>query len=235
MLAAGELEIGLIPSIEVQRIPGLSVLPGLCVAATHEVRSVLLVCDGEVEAIQRVALDENSRTSAALVKIVLNERYGLSPTWVTAAPRLDEMLSGCDAALVIGDVALQVDRRRHRVLDLAAEWRLLTGLPFVFAVWAVTATVDDADLAAPFHASLRRGLQEIDEIVEEAAIELDLAVPELRTYLTDNLCFHLAAAERQGLEEFYRRAAAHGLLEKVSPLRFLGEEPALLALPSHLL
>ena len=80
LLATGDLEVGLIPSIEVQRIPGLTVLPGLCVAATREVRSVLLLSRCPVHQIQRLALDENSRTSATLVRILLRETLGSNPS-----------------------------------------------------------------------------------------------------------------------------------------------------------
>jgi chorismate dehydratase len=220
LLAAGELEIGLIPSIEVQRIPELEVLPGLCVAATHEVRSVLLISTTPLDRVARVALDENSRTSVVLVRILLRELYDARPEYVAAAPRVGEMLDECDAALVIGDPALQVDRSRYRVLDLAAEWRRLTGLPFVFAVWAVAPGVECPDLQRHFRASLEQGLREIDAIVEEAVAELGLGRDELRCYLTRNLGFTLGAEERAGLEEFFARAARHGLLERVRPLRY---------------
>jgi len=165
-LAAGDLDVGLIPSIEAQRIAGLQVVPGLCVAATHEVRSVLLLSSRPVAEIRRVALDENSRTSAALVRIVLAERYGIEPQMVERAPEIDRMLAEADAALVIGDPALQVDRDRFVILDLAAEWRQLTGKPFVFAVWAARSGVAADGLVAALTASLGAGLEEMEAIIE---------------------------------------------------------------------
>ena len=141
-LAVGELDVGLIPSIEVQRIPGLTVLPGLCVAATREVRSVLLLSRCPADEIRRLALDENSRTSAALVRILLREKHGIEPECIAAEPDLEAMMARADAALVIGDPALHVDRTGYAVHDLAAEWRRFTGRPFVFAVWAVRDGVD---------------------------------------------------------------------------------------------
>jgi len=84
-LADGTLDVGLVPSIELARIPGLEVVPGLAIAATHEVRSVLLVSKVPVGEIESVALDENSRTSAALVRLLLAERYGLEPEYRPAA------------------------------------------------------------------------------------------------------------------------------------------------------
>ncbi|HXU44417.1 MAG TPA: menaquinone biosynthesis protein, partial [Thermoanaerobaculia bacterium] len=155
LLAEGSLDIGLIPSIEVQRIPGLKVLPDLCVAATHEVRSVLLLTRGPIEEVERVALDQNSRTSVALLRILFLERWKTKPTYAPQRADVERMMSEADAALVIGDPALKVDRERYRVYDLAAEWRSLTGLPFVFAVWAVRPEVEFPDLSFYFKSSLR--------------------------------------------------------------------------------
>lgn len=217
-LARGELDIGLIPAIEVQRIPGLSVLPGLCVAATREVRSVLLVARCPVEEVREVSLDLNSRTSAALVQIVLADRYGLRPRYRQALPEVEAMLRESDAALVIGDPALQVDRGRFLVLDLAAEWRALSGHPAVFAVWAVRQGVDLPDLMSVFQASLDLGLAEIETLISVYARELTLPVDEVRRYLLEYLSYSLGAEELAGLAEYYRRAALHGLIPAARPL-----------------
>ncbi len=212
LLAEGKLDIGLIPAIEVQRIPGLRVLPDLCVTASHEVRSVLLLARCPVEEIRRVALDLNSRTSAALVQIILADRYGLTPIYHQASPDAAAMLQDHDAALVIGDPALQVDRDRYLVLDLAVEWRALTGLPAVFAVWAVAPGVELADLPRYFEESLELGLAEMEEIIARSASELNLAPDEVRTYLRDNLSYRLGPKELASLAEYFRRAATHGLI-----------------------
>lgn len=222
-LRGGELEIGLIPAIEVQRIPGLIVLPDLCVSATHEVRSVLLVSRVPVEEIRRVALDLNSRTSAGLTRILLADRYGLSPEYIQARPEPETMLREADAALIIGDPALRVDRERYRVLDLAAEWRALTGLPAVFAVWAVRDHVELPNLAFYFKSSLRYGLSSMDTLVRESAAELDLDPEEVRTYLTENLTFVLKDEQLAALREYYRRAHLHGLIDEPRELRLWGE------------
>lgn len=220
LLGQGNLDVGLIPSIEVQRIPNLRVLPDMCIAARHEVRSVLLVSRGPVEEIRRVALDQNSRTSATLVRVLLRERYGLDPEYVHERPDPERMLSEADAALIIGDPALRVDRERYRIIDLAAEWHELTGLPFVFAVWAVRPEVDIPDLPFYFKSSLRYGLSSLDTVVREAAAELNLDSSEVRTYLTENLSFFLREEEIEGLEEFYRRAHNHGLILEPRPIEF---------------
>jgi len=219
-LAAGTLDVGLVPSIELARIPGLVVLPGLAIAATHEVRSVLLVSRVPVGEIESVALDENSRTSAALVRLILEDRYGLLPEFRPARADLGAMLEDADAALIIGDPALAVPRERYVVLDLAGEWLEMTGLPFVFAVWAVREAVATDDLVAPFTASLELGLLELDAIVAETASETGLAPAILRDYFTRNLRYRMGPAEQAGLAEFLRRCAEHGLTPAPSALRF---------------
>ncbi len=220
MLSQGNLDVGLIPSIEVQRIPRLRVLPDLCVAARHEVRSVLLVSRCAPEEIRKVALDQNSRTSVTLLRILLRERWGLDPEYIHERPDPERMLAEADAALVIGDPALRVDRDRYHIVDLAAEWHTLTGLPFVFAVWAVRPDVELPDLPFYFKSSLRYGLSSLDTLVRESAAELGLDSDEVRAYLTDNLSFFLRREEIDGLEEFYRRAHAHGLILEPKPIEF---------------
>ncbi len=219
-LAAAELDVGLVPAIELQRIPGLRALPGPCVAANREVRSVLLISRCEIGRIRRVALDENSRTSAALVRILLRERYGVEAEYTQAPADLEAMLEEADAALLIGDPALAVDRGRYRVLDLAAAWRELTGHPFVFALWAAREEVAAPALERPFQESLRLAEAEMAELITEAARETGLDAGELEEYLTRCLSFHLGAEERAGLVEFFRRAHAAGLIPRVLPLRF---------------
>lgn len=220
-LGTGALDIGLIPSIEVQRIPGLRLLPGLCIAATHEVRSVLLVSKVPAKRIRRLALDENSRTSVALAKIVLSRAYGVAPECVSQPPALEEMMLRADAALVIGDPALRASVSDFLVLDLAEEWRKLTGLPFVFAVWAVRPGIAADGLVPFFHRSLRQGLENLDGLIAAAEGQLELDTKELREYLTVNLSFHLGDPELAGLREFYSQAAEMELIAEARPLEFL--------------
>jgi predicted solute-binding protein len=218
-LAEGSLDAGLIPSIEVPRIGGLEIVPRLCVSATHEVRSVLLVSRRPLARVRRIALDANSRTSAALTRILAAERWGIAPEYVEARPDVPAMLAGADAALLIGDPALQVDRERYLVVDLAAEWQALTGLPFVFAVWAVRpeAAARVPNLGAVFAESLRYGLDHLDDIVARAAAELSLPADLVHAYLTENLGYVLGEPERAGLDEFWRRARVHGLIDDAVP------------------
>jgi chorismate dehydratase len=220
MLGQGNLDVGLIPSIEVQRLPQLRVLPDICIAARHEVRSVLLLSRCPPEEIRKVALDQNSRTSVALLRILLRERWNVDPEYLHERADPERMLAEADAALLIGDPALKVDRDRYLVHDLAGEWHALTGLPFVFAVWAVRPEVELPELPFYFKSSLRYGLSSLDILVREAAAELGLESSEVREYLTENLSFFLRSEEIEGLQEFYRRAHNHGLILEPKPIEW---------------
>jgi chorismate dehydratase len=235
-LAAGRLDAGLLPSIELGRIPDLAVVPGLAIAATHEARSVLLVSRLPVAEIRSLALDENSRTSAVLARLLLEERYGVRPGLIAMAPRLEEMLAVADAAVIIGDPALRVPRDRYVVLDLAGEWLEWTRLPFVFAVWAARSDRRLPGLVERLWSSYRAGSMALDEIVRGAAVETGLPPAVLRDYYTRNLRYTMGPAEQAGLNEFLRRARAHGWADEVA-LRFLPtpagtQPPADLAVPT---
>ena len=154
LLAAGEIDAGMVPSIEILRIPDLEILPGPCIAATREVRSVLLLSRVPFSAVETVAADVNSRTSQSLVQILLADVFGVDARLTPTAPDPAGVPVGFDAALVIGDPALRVERDGFHVIDLAAAWRELTGLPFVFAVWAVRSRARRDGLAADLHESL---------------------------------------------------------------------------------
>jgi len=223
-LAAGEIDVGLIPSIEYQRIADLLVIPGSCVASDSAVRSVLLVSKVPYDEIRTLSLDQNSRTSATLVRILLKDLYGVEPVSAPAKPDLETMLAESDAALIIGDPALRIPMERDRVLDLATAWRELTGLPFVFAFWAIRAPAFRPGLEADFRRSAERGQRNLGVLAHEAGRELQLPEDYLLEYLERNLSFTLGEREVAGLVAFYRRAASLHPGEP-KPLRF-AQDPA---------
>jgi len=136
-LRAGTADIGIIPAAAYAQVPGLMVLPGVAIASRHPVRSILLVSRVPVAQIRTVALDTSSMTSVALTKILFEKWLGGGRTFTSMEPNVEKMLAQHDAALVIGDPALQIDRSRYLTFDLAEEWIRHTGKPFVFAFWAV--------------------------------------------------------------------------------------------------
>ena len=218
-LARGEVEAGLVPSIEAARIPGVRIVRGVGIASRERVRSVILVSREPLEAARTVALDVASRSSAAMARILFHDLLGMTPEFHTAAPDLGEMLTHHDAALLVGDPALKADLSGLHVLDLAEGWRRLTGLPFVFAVWAVRPSVPPE----PFLWSREYAKTHLAEVVA-VGLAADGALARRRSheYLDGNLHHDLEAEDEKGLAEFYRRAHVHGLLRSPDLPPFAG-------------
>ena len=226
-LAEGKADIGIIPAAAYTEIPGLLVLPEVAIASRRPVRSILLVSKIPIEQVRTVALDTSSLTSVALTKVLVEKWLGGGREYRAMDPNVEKMLEECDAGLVIGDPALQVDRSRYRTLDLAEEWIRHTGKPFVFAFWAVRgdalSEADPAlDLAAVFRDSRDHGLEKssLDEIAREWAPRVGLSEDGVRTYLTENIYYHLDQGCLDGLRLFYRYAAEIGALPKAPELQF---------------
>jgi chorismate dehydratase len=233
MLAAGQADIALIPVIEYQRIPGLNIIPDLAVASKRQVRSVLLAARRSLAEARTVTLDTSSRTSQTLVKILLAKRYGCQPQFVErtpdAAAHCENMLEASDAALVIGDPAMRLAASASQlgvqIYDLAEEWRALTGLPFVFAVWAVRADVDDQarTLVRDFLAAKQEGLTKLEELAATYAQDLALPYDGLLRYLRENVNYDLDEENRAGMQRYFELAYEARLIPGLRPLRFLSE------------
>ena len=231
-LAQANADIGIIPAAAYATIPNLAIITGVAIASKQAVRSILLVSHRPLEEIKTVALDNSSLTSVALTRILFEKFWGGQRLFVSAPPDLDTMLASHDAALLIGDPALQVDRSRYQTWDLAEEWIRFTGKPFVFAFWAVR---DDAlqstrlDLAAIFNQSRDHGLQpaNLDAIVRAWAPKLRITEQAARDYLTQSIHFYLDEDCLDGLRLFYAYAHRYGILPKMPELRFAGtDQPA---------
>jgi len=224
-LRAGEVHAGLISSIEFLRIPDLRLVPGLCIASPKRVRSVLLISKVPPDQIRTLALDASSRTSVVLVQLLLRERYGVSPRVTELPPGLPAMLEAHDAALMIGDGAMRASKEGLLVLDLAEEWHAWTGLPFVFAVWAVRgdapALPGPGGTASYFHQSLELGLANLDGIVEEAWPKVGWTRRELQEYFTENIHYRLEGPEEESLCLFFRKSVAQGFAPELKPLAYL--------------
>lgn len=224
-LASGEVDAGLISSIEFLRIPDLRIVPGLCIASPKRVRSVVILSKVPPEQIQTLALDASSRSSAVLGQVLLRERYGAAPTTHEMGPDPEKMLEAHDAALVIGDPAMRARKEGLMVMDLAEEWHAWTGLPFVFALWMVRG--DAPEIPAPggvapfFHRSLEMGQENLAAIIDEAWHAIGWTKLELREYLTENISYHLGEAERQSLALFFEKAVRHDFAPAGKSLRFL--------------
>ena len=212
-LASGETDVGLIPSIEYQRIAGLRVVRGLGIAAASEVRSVLLVSRVPRERIRSLSLDPASRTSAVLTRLLLKRQYGIEPI-------ARDRGADADAMLVIGDPALKTRLNGHVVLDLAAEWRAFSGHPFVFAFWALRPGVDAGSVEKIVRDSYAAARRDFPRLVAKEAGESGLSEAVIEDYLRHSLHYELDAGDLEGLEYFYRLAAEDRLIPRARPLEF---------------
>jgi chorismate dehydratase len=227
-LADGSADIGIIPAAAYASVPGLVILPEVAIAARAPVRSILLVCKVPLENVSSVALDSSSLTSVALTRVLFKKWWGAGRKFSSTPPHLEHMLEQCDAALLIGDSALQVDRRRYLTYDLAEEWVRLTNKPFVFAFWAVRqAALEECsptlDLSSVFKQSRDRGLltKNVAEIAKKWSPGIGLDENEVRSYLTENIHYQLDPECIEGLNLFYIYAKECGVLPLAPPLQFL--------------
>jgi len=216
-LAAAELDVALIPSVAFFQQPDYEIVSDACIGCRGPVWSVKLFSRVPPERIRTLALDEGSRTSVALVRILLNERFGLSPQLRPLPIRSEAGLDSIntDAMLLIGDRAIHSPPGEwNTVWDLGEEWNRWAELPFVFAMWVARPGITPSLLAevdGALRAARSAGLAHLPEIAEREAATIGLTARECLTYLRDNLYFHLGPREQAGLDLFYRHAVSLGL------------------------
>jgi chorismate dehydratase len=213
-LHAGELDVALIPSIELFRCAGddWSIVSDACIACRGPVWSVQLLFRKPPEQVRTLALDEGSRTSAALAQILLKDRCGIRPQLEPLPIGSQAESATADAILVIGDRALRGWGSEFcEVWDLGDQWCRATELPFVFAMWVARPHVDLSGLAAGLEAARDAGVAAAREIAAQQAARYSLTYEACLDYFEKYLYFRLGPRQQQGLELFYHRAVEVGL------------------------
>lgn len=215
-LADGRADIGIVPCAELPRL-NLTVLPGTGIASEGPVRSILLVSKVPIERIRVLAADSSSRTSVILARIVLARKYGAEPAIVSMGPDVPLMLEHADAALIIGDPALQLDPETipFHTLDLGSEWTGMTGLPMVFAVWAGRSALITGEVEDAFTKSCDFGLVRLDEIARSAGPARGLSESLVQQYLRRNIVFKLNARHYEGMRLFLELAESIRTTERL--------------------
>ena len=247
-LRRGDADVAIIPAIEYQRMDDVVILPDIGVAASGEIRSLLVVAKKPIERAKRIALDTGSRATAALVRMLAAGYWNITPEFVDAAPNPSEMLQEADAALIIGDPALRIAVKLDTlsgklpsgeqccqgdpdelpvpgfamlfVYDVAQQWHEMTGKPCVLAVWAGKRDAITPELVADFQASKEYGVQRMRDIAEAASVKLDLPTAALERYLSENIDFNLGEENLAGLRLYFEKAAQLGLTPGNKPLEF---------------
>jgi len=208
----GKVDVAMASTFATLEHPELQLLPGLGVTTTGAAWSVRLLSRVPVTEIHTLALDACSRSTTAMARIILADRYGVTPQCLDLPPDRDAMLAQADAAVLIGDIGLTMNGEELLDIDLGAEWHALTGLPFYFAGW-VARNPSALEFLAPYlFEALEQGLARLPAIAAEEANRLRIPVERCYAYLADIMRYHAGEAEMAGLEEFRRRAARLGLL-----------------------
>lgn len=220
-LAAGRLDVALIPSVEFFSDPSYTIVSDACIGCRGPVLSVKLLSRVEPARIRTLSLDEGSRTSAALVRVLLKERFDIEPELSSLPIGRRAEQTNTDAVLLIGDRAMQAPREGFvEQWDLGDQWCRWSELPFVFAMWTARsdAQLDGLDLA--LRQARDEGVAHLDEIASSEAAAVGLTRQQCLDYLRDNLYFYLGPREQRGLELFYRHARGLGLAPHELELRF---------------
>jgi chorismate dehydratase len=222
LLDAGDIDLGMVPSITYLDRPGDRIVPGVCIGSEGPVASVALFTRGPMREVRTLALDTSSRTSAILTRILCARVFEITPTFAPHAPDPQAMLASADAALLIGDPALFVDARAldAQKIDLGAAWTDMTGLPFVWAFWSGRPGAVTPAVVSLLRESARAGMAASDAIADDYCAGDPARQAIARRYLRENLRFELDARALNGLTTYYREAGALGLVPSGVPAFF---------------
>lgn len=229
-IAEDEAHVALMPVAAAAAIGDLRITRGAGICADGAVRSVAIFSEKPIDQLTEISLDLSSRTSVVLAKLILRRR-GLSPRLIGRnANEARESIGGTRGALLIGDPALEIEARVPMKLDLAAEWKEWTGLPFVFAAWCAREGALQPEHEALLLQAKERGLLRRNEIADAHAARTGLSAESLRAYLAQSIRYDLGDSERKGLERFFDEGAKAGLLPK-TPVRFSDDKPVQVSAP----
>ncbi len=216
-LSIGELDIGLIPIIEYFRANatgiGYRILPNIAIGSRGSVLSIQLFSRVPIRDVKQIALDTSSRSSVALLKILLAEKYQINPTFKSCDPSIDPATTDTDAVLLIGDAALKNLGATEYSIDLGTEWQELTGLPFVYACWVARKEVTLENVPQLLIESKTLGIRQIPEIAQIEATKLGFPETLCRDYLRHHINYDLDQSAIAGLELYYKLAVKHKLVE----------------------
>jgi len=220
-LLEGEIEVGIIASHDYAlKKESWKIVPNLCISSPQKIKNVQLFFKKGINNIRKVAVDKSAASEKNLLKILMREKFSMSPEYIDMEPDLDKMLLKADAALIVGDPALDYYRANHNRLDLNDEWVDLTGLPCVYAVWAgreITITSDDITM---IHSSFNLGIKNLEKICKDYARKHQGDWVFYHDFFTQNLSYSFSDQEKDGLNEFYNYAFFYGFIEFIPDLNF---------------
>lgn len=215
-LRDGSADVALLPVIDYQRLPGLRIVPSAGIGCNGPTLTVRIFAKRPIESIRALACDTDSHTSVALARVILAERHGIHPEFVPLTQARDQADQGI---LLIGDkVICEESLGFDHQYDLGDEWKQMTGLPFVFAVWTARGGVDLGDLPLRLERAKHAGLEHVDEVVEQFAVPRGWPARLARQYLTEYLKFDIGDPQLRAIARFHQLARRHGAIDQVRPL-----------------
>ena len=198
MLLNDEIDIGLIPVAVIPHLKEHYIISDYCIGASQAVASVCLFSDVPLKEIKEILVDYQSRTSAALLKILLKQHWKISPALIDTNSEYQQNIKGTTAGLVIGDRALEQRSHSKYIYDLAEAWITMTGLPFVFAAWVANKKLSN-EFVASFNKGTSLGLEHIKGIVAT----IDFKPYDLYKYYTVNIDYSLDDKKREAIQLFH--------------------------------
>lgn len=223
-----ELDAALLTPVDYARdSSALVIIPGVGVSSRDATGSIILIFRDELHTVTTVAIDPSSASEIVLAKILLAEQFDLEPRFVPAVGSLQERLARADAALVVGDVSLNLATSHPNRIDLVEAWTDMTDLPYVHGIWCATEGALSADHARSLRRAGERGAASLDALAADHVGPRfpALSAPDLSAYL-QSFSYTLTDEDLDGFDEFLRYSFFHGIVPDVAELRFLNEEPS---------
>ncbi len=208
-LIEDEADLALMPVAAIPQVPRPQIVSDYCIGTEDEVRTVCLFAERPIQELTHLYLDYQSRTSVALVQLLLRHYWQKELTLLEGTPGFERKIGGSTGALVIGDRTIRLEKEMPFAYDLARAWKEWTGLPFVFAAWVANKPLPDEWLAR-FNAALARGIESVPKL----SLLLPPPAPwfDLQEYFTRYIRYDLNEARRQGLEKFLALVRAEALV-----------------------
>lgn len=217
-----EVDLALIPSIEYAHHQDLYIVPNISISSFNQVKSIILFVpkDKSLKSIRRIALDNSSRASVNLLKILCKKKFNIDPEFCFFPPAIPQIFAEGDAVLLIGDLALYYSDARYRQIDLGEEWSELTGLPFVYSFWVGRKRKVTREHISALLASKKEGMNNLHEIAKK--ISQGMAEKYLLnfSYLSENIHYNLGERELKGLEKYFQWADELNLIDHIPVMKF---------------
>lgn len=207
LLKDDQLDLGLLPVAAIAQLKESHIVTDYCIGSEGPVASVAIFSDVPLEEVSTIWLDYQSKTSVALAQILMQEYWHLNPQWKQGDSDFINRIGGTEAAVVIGDRALDLIPKHKFIYDLGATWTAQTGLPFVFAAWVANKELP-AIFLNEFNAALKWGIAHMDQLIAQIPpVGYDIA-----TYFHTNIRYELTDASKAGMDLFLQKLTTHTIL-----------------------